>query len=299
VALTALALPACGQPAATTGGASGAAKPSVRVGSTNFAEQQIVAELYAQALEAGGYPIERRLNLGSREIVAPALESGQIDLYPEYLATYVTYLTKDQSKASADPAATHRNLQEALRPRNLTVLDFAPAVDVNGFVVTKATAERYKLAKLSDLAAQSSQLVLGGPPECPTREFCLLGLRQTYGVQFKDFKALDAGGPLTVAALEANQVDVAVLFTTDAIIDAKGFVLLQDDKRLQLADNLAPVVRNELLNKAPADFRTRLNGVSPKLTTSELTSLNRQVGIDKREPRTVAAAWLKAKGIVS
>ncbi len=276
---------------------AGAGKPTVRVGSTNFTEQLILAELYAQALEANGYTVERRLNLGNREIVAPALESGQIDMYPEYLATYLTFVTKDPSKASTDPQASYQNLQEALKAKGLTPLDFASAIDANGFAVTKATADRYRLAKLSDLTPVSDQLVLGGPPECPTRPFCLQGLMDTYGLHFKDFKALDAGGPMTVAALEGNQIDVGMLLTTSAVIQARGFVLLEDDKKLQLADNVVPVVRDELLNRAPADFRTTINNVTSKLTTAELTGLNKQVEIDRMDAKDAAAAWLKAKGI--
>jgi osmoprotectant transport system substrate-binding protein len=294
----AVALAACGQAGGSTGAGSAAAKPSIKVGSTNFGEQLIVAELYAQILEANGYKIDRKLNLGNREIVAPALESGQIDMYPEYLATYVTFVTKDPSKASSDPAATAKNLQEALKPKNITVLDYAPAVDVNGFCVTAATADKYKLAKLSDLAPVSGQMVLGAAPECPTRPFCIPGLEKTYNIKFKDFKPLDSGGPLTVAALEQNQIDVALLYSTDAVISAKGFVLLQDDKHLQLADNIAPVVRNDILNKAPADFKTLINGVSAKLTTEEMTAMNKKAGVDKQDPKDVAAQWLKSKNLI-
>jgi osmoprotectant transport system substrate-binding protein len=283
------------QSAAPAGG--GAAKPTVRVGSTNFTEQLILAELYAQALTANGYTVDRKLNLGNREVVAPALETGQIDLYPEYLASYLTFVSKDPTKASTDAQASFKNLQDALKAKSLTPLDFATAIDANGFAVTKATADRHKLAKLSDLAPISSQLVLGGPPECPTRPFCLQGLTQTYGVQFKEFKALDAAGPITVAALEGNQVDVGMLLTTSAVIQAKGFVLLEDDKKLQLADNVVPVVRDELLNRAPADFRATINSVTGKLTTAELTGLNKQVEIDRMDAKDAAAAWLKAKGI--
>jgi osmoprotectant transport system substrate-binding protein len=294
--VTMAALSACGQGGGA--GTASASKPNVRLGSTNFSEQVVVAELYGQVLEANGYTVERKLNLGAREIVSPALESGQIDLYPEYLATYVVFVTKDQKKASTDAAATHRNLAEALKPKNIEVLDYAPAVDVNGFVVTKATADKYKLTKISDLAPAAKDLVMGGPPECPTREFCLQGLEKTYGLKFKDFKPLDTGGPLTVAALKANQVDVGVLFTSDAVISAESFVLLRDDKNLQLADNIAPVVRSDLLKKAPADFKALLNGVSKVLTTEELTSLNKKVGIDKQDAKVAAAAWLKLKGLV-
>jgi osmoprotectant transport system substrate-binding protein len=289
-----MALLAC-QPAPT-----GGALPTIRIGSTNFAEQLVVAELYAQVLEQAGYKIERRYNLGSREIVAPALESGQIDLYPEYLATYVIYLTKDPNKGMPDAAQTYAALQEALKAKNITALQYAPAIDSNGFVVTRAFADRNGLKRVSDLQKLNGQLVLGGPPECPQRPLCLQGLERVYGLRFKDFKALDAGGPLTVAALEGNQIDVAVLFTTDAVIAAKGFVLLEDDKKLQPADNLVPVVRNDFLSKVPNQdqFKKLLNDVSAKLTTEELTQLNKQVGVDKKEPKDVAAAWLKSKGLL-
>ncbi|GIW11540.1 MAG: glycine/betaine ABC transporter substrate-binding protein [Dehalococcoidia bacterium] len=288
------ALLAC-QPAAP-----GGALPTIRIGSTNFAEQLVVAELYAQVLEQAGYKVERRYNLGSREIVAPALESGQIDLYPEYLATYVIYLTKDPNKGTPDAAQTYAALQEALKAKNITALQYAPAIDSNGFVVTRAFADRNGLKRVSDLQKLNGQLVLGGPPECPQRPLCLQGLERLYGLRFKEFKALDAGGPLTVAALEGNQIDVAVLFTSDAVIAVKGFVLLEDDKKLQPADNLVPVVRNDFLSKVPNQdqFKKLLNDVSAKLTTEELTQLNKQVGVDKKEPKDVAVAWLKSKGLL-
>jgi osmoprotectant transport system substrate-binding protein len=286
----AVALAACG--------ALGLTRPVVRVGSTNFAEQLILAELYAQVLERNGYRVERKLNLGSREVVAPALESGQIDLYPEYLATYTAFVTRDPRKASPDPVETQSALQAALKPKGLSALDYAPAVNTNGFVVTQATAQRYGLKNVSDLARANGQLVFGGPPECPTRPFCLLGLQLTYGLRFKDFRALDAGGPLTVAALEQGQVDVAELFTTDAAIQVKSFVLLVDDKHLQQADNVVPVVRDDLLSRAPDDFERLVNGVTARVTTEELIGLNRQVGVEKRSPREVAAEWLRATGLV-
>jgi osmoprotectant transport system substrate-binding protein len=277
---------------------AGVSKPTVRVGSTNFSEQVILAELYAQLLEANGYQVERRLNLGTREIVFPALERGDIDMYPEYLATLLAFVTRGETK-EADPTTARQQLQEALSPKGIAVLDFAPAVDTNAFVVTTETAAKHNLSKMSDLAPVAEQLVLGGPPECPQRPFCIPGLERVYGITFREFKPLDAGGPLTVAALEGNQIDVALLFSTDAVITQKGFVLLEDDKKLQAADNVAPVVREELLNQAPIDFATLLNGVSSKLTTEELTELNKQVGVDRQEPRDVAAAWLKAKGLVT
>ena len=279
------------------GSPSGAAKPNVTIGSTNFSEQLILGELYAQILEANGYTVTRKFNLGAREIVFPALASGQIDLEADYLATLLAFVNKNAT-GSTDPKATSATLQKELDAKSLTVLDYAPAVDQNGFVVTKATADKYKLAKLSDVTSVGGQLVLGGPPECPTRPFCAAGLKTTYGITFKDFKPLDTGGPLTVAALKGGQIDVGLLFTSDSTIAVNNFVLLDDDKHLQLSDNIAPVVRNDLLAKAPSDFKTLINSIASKLTTAELTAMNKQNDVDKTDPKAIAAAWLKKMGLV-
>ena len=274
-------------------------KATIRVGSANFPEQLVLGELYAQILEANGYKIERRLNLGPREIVYPALESGQIDLYPEYLATMLAYVTKNQQFGTSDPMATATSLSEALAPNGITLLDAAPAIDTNALVVTRATAQRLNLAATSDLVPYMDQLTLGGPPTCPDRPFCMIGFRDVYGLNFKDFKALDTGGPITVAALEAGQIDVALLFSSDAAIAARDFVTLEDDKHLQLADNIAPVIRTDALNSAPDEIRALTNSVSMILTTDELIGLNRMVGIDRMDPKDAANSWLKAKGLIS
>ena len=149
-----------------------------------------------------------------------------------------------------------------------------------------------------DLAPIGNQVVLGGPPECPQRPFCLIGLKETYGIDFKEFRPLDVSGPLTTTALEGGQIDVAVAYTTDAQIAARGWVLLEDDKKLQLADNVTPVVREDLLSKAPADFRTLINSLAPKLTTATLTELNRKADVDRQDPKRVAGDWLKQNGLV-
>jgi osmoprotectant transport system substrate-binding protein len=288
---------ASAKPAASgAAAASAGARPTVKIGSTNFSEQLVLGELYAQVLESNGYRVERKFNLGTREIVEPALESGQIDMDAEYLATLLSFVDKN-AKPSTDPAETSKLLQQALTPKKLTVLQYAPAVDQNGFVVTKATADKNNLKKMSDLQPVAKDMILGGPPECPQRPFCLPGLEQTYGLKFKDFKPLDTGGPITVQALEGNQIQVGLLFTTDANITVKNFVLLDDDKHLQLSDNVAPVVRDDLLAQAP-DLRNLINAIAPKLTTAELTNLNKQVGVDKKEPKDVAGAWLKANGLI-
>ncbi|HLZ30228.1 MAG TPA: ABC transporter substrate-binding protein [Chloroflexota bacterium] len=287
--------------AASPVAAAGGAKPTVKVGSFGFDESEVLQELYAGVLEANGYTIERHPRLGSREIVEPALESGQIDLVPEYLATIEAFLAGKAgtpSKATSDPAVTQTALQALLTPKNITVLDFAAnAIDTNGFVVTKATADKNKLAKMSDLQPVAGTMVLGGPPECPQRPFCLVGLMGTYKLQFKDFKPLDAGGPLTVTALDSGDIDIGLLFTTDPNILLKNYVLLADDMHLQLADNIAPVVSNKILT-AGADSKTLLNSVTAKLTTADLTDLDKQVGIDHKDAKTVAVAYLKSKSLI-
>jgi osmoprotectant transport system substrate-binding protein len=283
--------------AATAGGP----KPTVKVGSFGFDESEVLQELYAGVLEANGYTIERHPRLGSREIVEPALVSGQIDLVGEYLATDEAFEAgkgSTPSKATSDPTVTQTALQALLTPKGLTVLDFAAnAIDTNGFVVTKATADKNKLVKMSDLQPVASTMVLGGPPECPQRPFCLLGLQNTYKLNFKDFKPLDAGGPLTVTALDSGDIDIGLLFTTDPNIILKNYVLLADDMKLQLADNIAPVVSNKILT-AGADSKALLNSVTTKLTTADLTDMDKQVGIDHKDAKTVAVAYLKAKAII-
>src|SRR5438874_4449020 len=291
---------ACGGGGAGSGTSGGTARPDVTVGSTNFYEQLTLGELYAQILEANGYKVTRKFNLGNREIVQPALESGQIDVDAEYLATLLAFVDKDGkiAKPTTDPKETQAGLQKALDAKNLTVLDYAQATDQNGFVVTQATASAKNLKKLSDLAPIGNTLVLGGPPECPTRPFCQLGLKNTYGITFKDFKPLDTGGPLTIAALDGKQIDVALLFTSDPSIVAKNFVLLDDDRHLQLADNIAPVVRNALLNKDDGTLPRLLESISAKLSQGELNDMNKQVSVDKADSKAVATAWLKKQGLI-
>lgn len=290
--LFALLAQACG--GAGTGG-TGGAKATIKVGSFNFPESVVLGELYAQALEANGYPVERKFNLGNREIVFPALDKGELDVVPEYLATVLRFVDKT-AKGSTDAKEASKQLQDAVKAKNLTVLDFAPAVDENAFVVTKATAEKYKLKKTSDVAANAQgALVLGGPAECPQRPFCKLGLEQTYGIKFKDFKPLDAGGRLTVAALDGGQVDIGLLFSSDALISVKGYVVLEDDKHLQLADNVTPLVRNAV---ATDDLKRVLNAISAKLTTDELIALNKANGVEKKDAKEVARDWLKKQGLI-
>ena len=279
---------ACGG-AGTQGTAN---RPDVIIGSTNFYEQLTLGELYAQILEANGYKVTRKFNLGNREIVQPAIESGQIDIDAEYLATLLAFVDKNGAiaKPTTDPKTTQTGLQKALDPKQLTALALAGGL--------KDFADAKNIKAISDLQPYAGNYVLGGPPECPQRPFCQLGLKAVYGLEFKDFKPLDAGGPLTVAALEGKQIDVGLLFTSDPSIVAKNFVLLDDNKHLQLADNIAPVVRNALLQKDDGTLKRLLNSISAKLTQGELNDMNKQVAVDKKDNKDVAAAWLKKQGLI-
>ena len=270
--------------------------PTIVVASFNFGESLILGEIYAQVLEDRGYPVERSLGLGSREVVKPALESGEIGLVPEYTGSLGNFLGVIPS---ADEQSTWQAVKDAFEPNGVTLLGYAPAQDKNGFVVTGDTAASHGLGKVSDLAPVASGLVFGGPPECPERLNCLPGLESVYGLTFAEFKALDVGGPLTVAALEAGDIDVGVLFTTDGVIAAKGFVLLDDDQGLNPAENIVPAVRLDIVDAYGDDLVELLDEVSAAITTPELTEMNRRAGIDQDDPADIASEWLSDKGFVS
>ncbi len=269
--------------------------PTITVGSTNFGEQLILGEIYASVLEANGYSVERKFNLGTREVVNPALKSGEIDLLAEYTGTLLTF---EGGTPSTDSDQTWSDLQNAIGDDGLVALAYSPAQDKNGFVVTAATAQELGLAAVSDLAQYNGQLVLGGPPECPDREFCLIGLQEVYGLDFAGFTPLDTGGPLTVAALEGGEIDVALLFTSDGVIAAKGFVLLEDDRNLQPAENIVPVTTEEIMDAYGEDLRDLLDEVSAAITTAELSELNKRYGLDAEDPEDLAREWLVSKGFI-
>lgn len=273
--------------------------PAVIVGSFAFSESGTVGELYAQALEAGGFPVQRAPGLGSREVVEPALEQGALDVVPEYLGTALQFLHGGTLRGSelADSDAAYRLLQAAFERRRITALTPAPGQNKNGVAVTRQTAERLALVRISDLAPLAAGMVFGGPPECPERPFCLVGLRSTYGLTFKEFRALDASGPATVAALKGEEVDAALLFTTSPSLATEDLVLLDDDQRLQPAENLVPAVRTDALRRYGDRLRQVLDAVSANLHTEDLVALNRAVDIERRPVPEVARQWLAERGL--
>jgi osmoprotectant transport system substrate-binding protein len=268
---------------------------AVIVGSTNFDEQEIVASMYAAVLEDAGYDVERRFQLGAREIVLPALENGDIDLYPEYVGTALEFLNGGAGEASPDTDETTERLRELFAEKDVEVLEPAPAEDKNGLVVTPETADEHGLTTVSDLEPVAGDLVFGGPPECPERPLCLQGYEDVYGLSFAEFRPLDAGGPVTTAALENGDIDVALMFTTDGLIAEKDWVLLEEDEELQPAENIVPVIRAEVLTD---EIRSLLDEVSAQLTTEEVTELVRQVRVDAEDPADVAETWLSEKGLL-
>jgi osmoprotectant transport system substrate-binding protein len=259
-----------------------------------FAENQLVAEMYSQVLEHAGYTVEREFDLRSREVSQSALESGQIDLKPEYLSSLLLFLDSS-AQASSDPTDVARQVGDRLRPKGITVLAPSPAQDTNQFVANAKTAQEFNLTTLSSLAAVADRLTIGAPPECPLRPFCLPGLRDVYGILFDDFEPLDAGGPLTVAALKSDEVQIALMFSTDPSIDANGFIPLLDDKYLQDAENITPVIRTEKLN---VEVRRLLNAVSARLSSDTVTELVGKVVIDGQDVAAVAAAFLATNSLL-
>jgi osmoprotectant transport system substrate-binding protein len=273
-------------------------RPRIVIGSFDFAESRILAEAYALVLEDAGYPVERLGSVASREIMEPALEQGFVDFVPEYQGTVLTFLNLGRTTGNWNPQETHELLTLAFGGRGIDVLDYAGAENKNEVVVTQATAARYDLKKISDLRKHAPNLVFGGPPECPARPQCLLGLEETYGLEFKAFQPLDVGGTLTVAALEGEEVDVATLFTTNPEIAAKGFVVLKDDLNLQPSENVVPVVRTQISEIYGEDFAGVVNSVTEHFSTADLRQLNGEVEIEGEVPAEAAREWLLQEGLL-
>lgn len=281
----AVAIGACGSTSTPA-----VAKGTITVGGFAFSEGSVLAELYGQALQHDGYTVNFKLNLGNREVVAPAIKSGQIDMYVGYAATDLEFYNNGAGEATGDAVATTAKLNSHLSPLNLVALTPSDTVDQNAFAVTKATADKYSLTKLSDLAPVASQFVLGAGPECPKRPFCLPGLESTYGLHFKDFKTLDTDGPLTRAALKSGAIQIGLVFSSDSDLKQLGLVVLQDDKHLEAADNVVPILRTAV---ATDDAKTVLNNVSAKLTTADLVQMNAQVELLHQDADAVTKVWLQ------
>ena len=293
IALTAsaamLGVAACGStndPLASGGSTSSANAGTIVVGSANFPESALLAEIYAGALSAKGIKVDKKLNIGSREVYIPALQDGSIDLIPEYTGVLAQYFNKNAKATDAE--GVYAELKAAVPP-TLTVLEKSKAEDKDAVVVTKDTATKLKVKAIGDLQPYAKTLTLGGPPEWKTRPTGVPGLKKVYNLEFKAFRSLDAGGPLSVQALKNGQVDAANLFTTDPNIAANGFVILDDPKSLFAAQNVVPLITKSKVNDT---ITTALNAVSAKLDTATLGELVKEVVIDKKDAAVVAKEFL-------
>ncbi len=281
----------------TSATASAAAKPTIIIGLANFEEQAIVGNIYGDVLQHAGYPVTVEPSLGARAIVVPAIEKGQIDLEPDYAGSLVNFLNNGNATPKANSIATAvPSLKSTLGQYGVTVLNPAPALDTNVFVVTKATARKYHLTTISSLKSVASKFILGGPPECPSNAGCLPGLEKTYGLNFASFKATDEAGPISVADLKNNAVQVVELFSSDGNVVNNNFVALTDNKHLEAADYITPVIRKSVDTPAVARL---INAVSAKLTTAQISKLNVLVtGPQKEQPATVAQNWLRSQHLL-
>jgi osmoprotectant transport system substrate-binding protein len=269
----------------------------ITVGAFDFPESVLLAYLYADVLAGRGYPVRVLPDLGTRELVDPALMAGLVQLVPEYTGSALEFVSLGRIAATASTATTARAMAASMARRGLVTGRPAAAQDGNAIVVTAATAARYRLRTISDLARVAGRLVLGGPPECPERPYCLPGLRRTYGLRFREFVPLDAGGPLTRQALVAGDINVALLFTTDPAIRARHLVVLADNRGLQPAENIVPVLRRATAKRFGAHVLATLNALSARLSSAALAALDAQVELDGGAPRAVAERWLRAQGL--
>jgi osmoprotectant transport system substrate-binding protein len=293
-----LGLAACGGSGGGTplssgsGSSTSGGNTTVTVGSGNFSESELLAEIYAGALRAKGVTVKEHTDIGSREVYFPALKDGSINLIPEYTGTLLQYLNKSATQVS--PSDVYTALKQTL-PAGLTVLNMAAAQDSDAIVVTKQTADKYHAKSIADLAPHCGQLTFGGPPEIQTRPDGLPGFKKNYNCVFGSFKSLDAGGPLTIGALKNGDVQAADIFTTDSSIPDNGWVVLADPKNNFAAQNVVPVLAAD---KATPTVKNALNAVQAKLDTATLAKLDAELaGPSHPDASTVAGNWLKSVGL--
>ncbi len=276
---------------------------AIRLGSAGFYESALVAEMYAQAMEAAGLTVERKLSIGPRDVTWAAMEAGtDINIMPEYIGSLLEKINGNAGEASGNAEATRMALAARLAEVDMSVFTQTPAVDTNAFVVTQATADQYSLATMSDLAPVAAELSWGLPPECVSTPLCA-GALATYGIDVAALNVTEltpCGGEIA-AALLAGAVQVGELCSTQPDIAQNGFVVLTDDLATQPADALAPVARNDLLRALEAqgvDLAAILDPVSSAITTEDLTALNVRVGVDQEDFDVVARDFLTSKGLL-
>jgi osmoprotectant transport system substrate-binding protein len=267
------------------------------IGSKNFTEQKVLGEIYAQALAAAGYDVSKQLNLGDEKTALKALEGGDISAYPEYTGTaLLSFFGVQADKLPSDEQAAYELAKKDFAEKQLTALPPTPFVSSNEVAVTKETADKLQLTKISDLDGKAQDLTLYGTPECRQRLDCKLGLEQVYGLKFKKFVPVDIS--LRHEVLSKGQADVSIVFTTDPQNKREGFVLLEDDKGMFPPYNSTLVVRNDILDRAGPDLEKTVELVNKGLTDEVMQELNARVDLDKKTPEAVAGEYLQETGLV-
>jgi glycine betaine/choline ABC-type transport system substrate-binding protein len=267
------------------------------VGSKNFTEEYILGNIYAQALQAAGYDVKTNLNLGSETIAYKALQDGEISGYPEYTSTLLESIF-GKTSVPADAQQAYSQAQQELQAKGQTAFPPTPFADANAFGMLKSKADELGITKISDLQGKSQDLTLYGSPECRERQDCLVGLQNTYGLQFKSFNPVDIGLRYTV--LDKGQADASIVFTSDAQLSANPdkYVLLQDDKGIFPAGNVIWVTDQSTVQKAGPDYAATIEKVQKGLTLPVMQELNARVDIDKQDPAAVATQYLREDGYI-
>lgn len=262
----------------------------IRFASYDFPENQILVEVYAEAARRRGLPVAVQHGIGTREVVSPALQQGVVDVVIDYLGTALAFARPQFPRPPEEPEAMHAVLARTMGGRGVDVLAASAAEDQNGFAVTTDFAATHGVSRLSELAPLAGDLAFGGPPECPDRPFCLLGLEQVYGLRFGAVTPMPSRAATTEALL-SGQIQVGMLETTDARLAVAPVVLLADDRGLQPRENVVPMVRAEVLDRWREPLHNALESTSARLTTADLVELNRQVELQGRTPSEAARAW--------
>lgn len=286
VAAATLALSACGgnpldEPSSDAGSGSGGSDTIV-VGSQGYYSNEIIAEIYAQALEGAGFTVEKKLNIGQRDAYMPEVESGEIDVFPEYTGSLLEYLSDDEIDVTS-PEDVYTALTEVL-PEGLTALEYAEASDQDTYTVLKSFAEENNLKTIEDLKNVTSQVTIGAPPEFEQRPYNPAAAKEVYGVDL----AFSATGPTTLESLLAGEIQVADIYTADPAFETEDIVALEDPKNLIISSNVVPLVSSDIADEV-SDV---LNAISAKLTAEELVSLNVQSTVDQKSSADIAKQWL-------
>jgi osmoprotectant transport system substrate-binding protein len=267
---------------------------TIRFYAYDFSENQVLVEVYAEAVRRAELPVVVQPGVATREVLEPALEQGKVDVVVDYLGTVEAFVRRGRPASDRTSEELHAALAQELGPRGVTVLAAAEAEDQNGFAVTAAFAAEHGVRRLSDLAPLAGDLVLGAPPECPDRPLCLPGLKEVYGLEFREVVSLTSRGA-TVENLVAGAIDVGLLETTDARLTGASLLLLADDRSLQPHENVVPLVRTAVLDRAGDRLRTALDETTAQLTQQQLLALNKSVSVDGLTPKQAAARWWEGR----